>query len=191
MDKVAVIGYMYELDKELRKRMSHYPFSQIILEQAMNNALETISKCSDSSFSDKETAIGAIDLSIKGIFRRDDFPLEHKYWDSEHKYIGSPEYNKENLDYNAFKAYTTISNQNSSYFIGGAKFCMDNYDLPFKYSKNKKKGHKIHCLFKAIVVIAALAIAYLWASNGRYYISEKGIVIDKWKQEIITWKDFK
>lgn len=181
---------MYELDKELRKRLSDYPFSQIIIEEAMNEALESISKCTDSSFTDRETAIGAIDLSIKSIFRRSNFPCEHKYWNSENKYIGKAEYNKENLDYNAFKLYTSIDNQKSSYFIGGAKFCMENYDQSFKYTEKKK--NRVYILFKVAVIVASLFIAYLWASNGRYYISEQhGLVIDKWKQEIISWGDLK
>ena len=47
MDKVAVIGYMYELDKELRKRLFDYPFSQIIIEEAMNEAIHRLALCEE------------------------------------------------------------------------------------------------------------------------------------------------
>lgn len=46
--------------------------------------------------------------------------------------------------------------------------------------------------FKIALVLLALVLSYLFALNGRYYVSEKhGVVIDKWKQEIISWSDLK
>lgn len=192
MDKVAVIGYMYELDKELRKRLSDYPFYQIILNEAMNEALLLANQCHDSSFSDKEAAIGFIDLSIKSIFRRQNFPSEDKYWDSQKKYIGKKEYNKENLGYEEFVSYTSIDNQNSRYFIGGAKFCMEHYDSSFLYKeKNNNKHGKTLYILKFITIIISLLIAYLFALNGRYYVSDKGIILDKWEQRIKNYKEFR
>lgn len=46
--------------------------------------------------------------------------------------------------------------------------------------------------FKIAILLTVLILGYLFALNGRYYISENhGVVIDKWKQEIISWGDLK
>lgn len=46
-------------------------------------------------------------------------------------------------------------------------------------------------LFKIAFLIVVLLLGYLFAINGRYFVSEKhGVVIDKWEQKVIPWGKF-
>lgn len=57
--------------------------------------------------------------------------------------------------------------------------------------ENKKKN-KCSEILKAIVVVVALVLFYLYILNGRYYVSNNGnTVTDKWTQtKIICTKDY-
>lgn len=61
---------------------------------------------------------------------------------------------------------------------------------------NENKPHKSDIIFKSIktiIILAALFLAYLFASNGRYMALNKDYMIffDKWTKTVIEITDIK
>lgn len=187
------MGYMYELDKELRAKLSDYPFCEIILDETMNYAFDMIKECTwdEGSLNNKEVCEGSIILSMRKVFGAGEKSFKSKYWDLDNKYIGKKEYNKENLDYETFVSYLDCNNKTKVlYFMGGAEYLIRHYKGKSTIESNKNiKAIDIYELIKIALVLIALFIAYLWVLNDRYYVLNTNGVIDKWNEVFIPFKE--
>lgn len=188
MKKAIVFDYISQMNNPFKLILKGYPFSDLITNEILNASLISIRELDNSSFDDLETAKRMVRMQINSFFEPKNIQrVVNTYWNDNVTY-GFTRVNptKENLL--KFRQAVDLNIPSVVEIKHSLMNAIDKFEPRRELNSKTEQNKSVQkYTIKALVAIAILVFAYLFALNGRYSHAEKALYFDKWTKQALIF----